>query len=66
MLRSVEYEKKLLFKREKRLKREIKEEEKNTSFEPTLLFFSEMLRWRNLDKLSWLERKWKQGKKKFK
>lgn len=53
-------------KEKKRLKREIKEEEKNTSSKPILLFFSEMLRWRNLDKLSWLERKWKQGKKKFK
>ena len=53
-------------KEKKRLKREIKEEEKNTSSKPILLFFSEMLRWRNLDKLSCLERKWKQGKKKFK
>ena len=53
-------------KEKKRLKREIKEEEKTTSSKPILLFFSEMLRWRNLDKLSWLERKWKQGKKKFK
>ena len=53
-------------KEKKRLKREIKEEEKNTSSKQILLFFSEMLRWRNLDKLSWLERKWKQGKKKFK
>lgn len=58
--------KRYYLKEKKRLKREIREEENNTSFEPTLLFFTEMLRWRKLDKLSWLERKWKQGKKKFK
>lgn len=58
--------KRYYLKEKKRLKREIREEEKKPSFEPTLLFFTEMLRWRKLDKLSWLERKWKQGKKKFK
>lgn len=52
-------------KEKKRLKREIRKEEKNHIFEPepTLLFFTEMIRLRNLDKLKWLERKWKHGKK---
>ncbi|MCI7205107.1 MAG: hypothetical protein MSA15_03785 [Clostridium sp.] len=58
--------KRYYLKEKKRLKREIREEEKKPSFEQALLFFSEMLRWRNLDNLSWLEIKWKQGKKKFK
>ncbi len=58
--------KRYYLKEKKRLKREIRKEEKNPIFEPTLLFFTEMIRLRNLEKLRWLERKWKYGKKKLK
>ena len=58
--------KRYYLKEKKRLKREIRKEEKNPSFEPTLLFITELIRLRNLEKLRWLERKWKYGKKKLK
>ena len=54
--------KRYYLKEKKRLKRVIREEERHPSFEKALIFFSEMLRYDSVDKLSWLEMKWKQGK----
>lgn len=54
--------KRYYLKEKKRLKRVIREEERHPSFEKSLIFFSEMLRCGSIDKLSWLETKWKQGK----